>query len=138
MTSFKKYYHLILIFTISSCHINREILSITRLTLYNTISDEIKMNELSFNKLSQYKAQEFSDPQTINIINHRVSTTNQYLWKGNIFGKILLSNNDSAIIKISRYGAFFKDLSTNKICTFETEDDKLKWQKLINTFLDNN
>lgn len=51
------------------------------------------------------------------------------------YGKLILKNNDSCIIKISRYGAFFRNYNTNLVYSFKEKTDKTSWQELIDDFL---
>lgn len=108
---------------------------IHKLTLYNTIGDELNEKDLTFHILENYRSVSYNDDTILTILNNAKKTNSRFIWKGNIYGKILFTNNDSTMIKISRYGSFFKDLKTKRIFYFKSDYEKRYWTKTINDFL---
>ena len=60
-------------------------------------------------------------------------TESNAVWKGYIIGKVVFENERFAWIRISRYGAFFKDLHTNYYYKIE-EGNKETWENFIDQF----
>lgn len=113
----------------------KKIAKVSNFILYNTIGVPIDETNASFQTLKKFQHKDVTNNVTLELINKATSINKSFIWKGYIYGKLSFNNNDSGIIEISRYGAFFKNLDNNLVYSFREEADKTNWQKLIDDFL---
>lgn len=126
-----------IILSIYPCFINngKGKTKVSKFVFYNTIGESLDEKNISFQLLEKFPYKKFINNEDIDLINRATRIKQSYIWKGNIYGKLIFNNNDSCIIKISRYGSFFRNFENNLLYSFKKETDMESWQKLLNNFL---
>lgn len=110
---------------------NKKIISFD---LYNTVMKQYGDKEVTLEKLKGYMSRHFNNTESLQLINARKAKDGMSTWMGHIFGVVHYEDGTSAIIKISRYTAFFRELHENKVYTIEPPLLD-KWHKMVDDFL---
>ncbi len=81
------------------------------------------------------KVHTYTDSNVMLLLEKAKRTNEFFLWKGSISGVIIYENGDSTKLKISRYGAYFMNLTENQSYSFPNKELKNQWIEFINSFL---
>jgi hypothetical protein len=108
---------------------------IKQIVLFNTHGLTItNVTELK-NNITKDISFSFENTDVIKTISSAQQKDDMYLWKGEIYGCLIFDDGDSALIKISRYGGFFKRLDSGKYYIITDKDLKPIWQSFIDSFI---
>jgi hypothetical protein len=108
--------------------------SIVAFELYNTLSKQFTEAEVTLEKLKPYPTKRFEGGESLNLINARRQKDGMSMWKGHIFGVVYYKDGSSAIIRISRYAAFFRELKEDKLYVLEGPN-RDKWFAMVDSFI---
>ena len=104
--------------------------------LYNTMIYDFKGTDYpSLDTISTVVRKLILDKTILQSFNSAVRyTESNTIWKGYIIGKVVFENERFAWIRISRYGAFFKDVQTNSYYKIVDKGNKEAWENFIDNF----
>lgn len=115
-----------------------QVLEVEKLFIFDGASTLSEKADTSISELNKYKRTEISDTASLTLINSfKVTENKMYLWKGYWHGIIVFKDKSMHIIRISRYGGFFRDTKSKKIFQIEPNSKIDEWQNLINPMSDN-
>jgi len=104
--------------------------------LYNTIIYDFKGTDYpSLDTISTVVRRLILDKTILQSFNSAVRyTESNMVWKDFIIGKVVFENERFTWVRISRYGAFFKDLQSNSYYKIENKENKEAWENFIESF----
>jgi len=112
----------------------KKVKKITSFELYNTIKKQMKEDEVTEEKLKPFIFKRYTNEESLQLINTRLPNNNLSIWKGHIFGIVHYEDGSSAIIRISRYAAFFYELKEGQLYVLEGAE-RDKWFNMIDNFI---
>lgn len=120
---------------LTACKADSSKQNIIRLELYNSLPLLMKEEEVTAEQLREADHKAFTDASTLKLVNDRILYDKVSIWKGHIYGKFVFEDNDSSIVKVSRYGSLISPLHSSKVYTFKTDSEKKQWQVMIEDVL---
>lgn len=127
----------LIIFSVPQWSCNRRSTNLNKIiniVFYRKSIDAVNENLPTSNSLDDAKHRIYADQSNLALANRRIAIRTQNLWKGGFYGKIQYENGDSSIIAISKYDAYFVNLSDRQQYSFKNEADAERWKKLTTAF----
>ncbi len=72
----------------------------------------------------------YTDKATMDLLRRAKRSYNTHLWKGDIKTLVIMDNNDTVELRVSRYGGFFRNAKNNKTYVFKKRSDVEQWTDL--------